>query len=259
MRQLLILGFVFPALVACAVAEDGVPMKVHVGDSIVNGAVLKPYKNQWRVSVATPAGKVVPDAALWTDQLEFIQVNGRQCLQRTQVATFKKDGQVVGKTRTVNIFEPQTMAPVSRAFERVVDQSGTKDFTHIEFRDDKLHFERSANGKTERQEGKLETAAFDFYGGLYGLLLSALPLKTGFSATLPSVDEDAPTVSWVTIKVTGEEPTSAGPRGTIKAWVVEAESNLGPMKFWLSQDAPYILRLEYTAKDNGYRWKYEMI
>jgi hypothetical protein len=31
------------------------------------------------------------------------------------------------------------------------------------------------------------------------------------------------------------------------------------MKFWLSKRAPYIIRLEYTAKDNGYSWKYQMI
>ena len=92
-----------------------------------------------------------------------------------------------------------------------------------------------------------------------GLLLSAFPLRPGFSATLPSLDEDAPTVSWLTFKVTGEEHADAGPMGTMNVYVVEAESTLGPMKFWLSKQAPYIIRLEYTAKDNGYTWKYQMV
>jgi hypothetical protein len=120
-------------------------------------------------------------------------------------------------------------------------------------------FEHTADGKTTSQKVKLDTPAFDFYGGLYGLLLAAFPLKPGFSATLPSVDEDTPTVSWLTFKVTGEEYADAGPKGRMRVYTVEAESNLGPMKFWLSRQAPYIIRLEYTAKDNGYTWKYQMV
>ena len=259
MRRPLVLVFVLFALVACTAAEESAPVQVHVGDSMVNGAVLKPYKNQWQVSVTTPAGKENPDAALWTDELSFVKVDGHQCLQRTQVATFKQNGQVVGKTTTINVFDPKTMAPKLRSFTRHVEKTGADDSTHIEFHDLEVHFEHSGDGKIDTEEVKLETPAFDFYGGLYGLLLSTLPLKPGFSATLPSVDEDALTVSWVTFKVTGEDSADAGPKGKVKVWVVEADSRLGPMKFWLSQDAPYIIRLEYTAKDNGYTWKYQMV
>lgn len=254
-----ILAFALFSLSALAVAENGAPVTVHVGDSMVNGTALRPYKNQWQVSVTTPAGKTVPDAALWTDQLEFIQLRGQQYLKRTQVALFHKDGQTIAKTTTINVFEPKTLSPISRTFQRHVDQSGDDDSTRIEFHGQTLHFEHTANGKTDSQDVKLQDSAFDFYGGLYGLLLAALPLKSGFSATLPSVDEDAPTLSWITYKVMGEDVTSAGPSGTVKTWIVEADTSLGPMKFWLSHDAPYIIRLEYTAKDNGYLWKYQMI
>jgi hypothetical protein len=115
------------------------------------------------------------------------------------------------------------------------------------------------DGKTTSQETKIDNGAFDFYGGLYGLLIVAFPLRPGFSATLPSVDEDTPTVSWMSFKVTGEDQADAGPKGSVSVYVVEADTNLGPMKFWLSKQAPYIIRLEYTAKDNGYSWKYQMI
>ena len=259
MRHWMVLVLLSWTLVVHMAAQQAAPVEVHVGDSMVDGSVLKPYKNQWQVSVTTPAGKQNPDAALWTDQLEFVKVDGRECLQRTQVATFKKNGEMVGKTTTVNIFNPKTLAPVSRSFTRHVEKSGTDESTHIEFHGRELHFEHAGDGKTDTEDVKLETPAFDFYGGLYGLLFSAMPLKIGFSATLPSIDEDAPTVSQVTLKVTGEDSVDAGPQGKVKTWVVEADSNLGPMKFWLSKDAPYIIRLEYTAKDNGYVWKYQMV
>jgi hypothetical protein len=259
MRHRLVLVFALFTLVALAAAQQGAPVEVHVGDSMVNGGVLKPYKNQWQVSVTTPAGKENPDAALWTDQLEFVKIDGHQCLQRTQIATFKKDGAVIVKNTTVNVFNPKTMAPISRSFTSHLEKTGADDSTHIEFHDRELHFEHTGDNKIDTQDVKLDAPAFDFYGGLYGLLLSALPLKTGFFATLPSIDEDAPTVSSVTFKVTGEDSVDAGPQGKVKAWVVEADSSLGPMKFWLSKDAPYIIRLEYTAKDNGYIWKYQMV
>jgi hypothetical protein len=33
-------------------------------------------------------------------------------------------------------------------------------------------------------------AIFDYNGGMYGLLLAALPLKEGFKATFPTLSED---------------------------------------------------------------------
>jgi hypothetical protein len=257
-RKLATFG-VICALCSVIVAQDKGPIRVQVGDSLLNGAALRPYNNQLRVSVTTPQGKQNPDAALWTDKLEYVQVNGQKCLQRTQVATFKQDGQSVGSTTTINVFDPKTMAPVSRSFTRHISKTGADDVTKVQFRDHVALFEHTADGKTTSQDAKLDPAVFDFYGGLYGLLLSAFPLRPGFSATLPSLDEDAPTVSWLTFKVTGEEHADAGPMGTMNVYVVEAESNLGPMKFWLSKQAPYIIRLEYTAKDNGYTWKYQMV
>ncbi len=257
-RRLFTFTAVF-ALCAFSVAQDNGAVRVQVGSSLLHGAALRPYKNQWQVSVTTPQGKQNPEAALWTDQLDHIQVDGRKCLRRTQFATFKQDGQIVGTTTTINVFDPKTMAPVSRSFTRHISKTGADDVTEMQFRDHALQFEHTADGKTTSQQARLEPAAFDFYGGLYGLLLSTFPLKPGFSATLPSVDEDTPTVSWLTFKVTGEELVDAGPKGKMRVYLVQIETNLGPMKFWLSRRAPYIIRLEYTAKDNGYTWKYKMV
>ena len=89
-RKFLTFAVIF-ALCSVSIAQDKAPVRVQVGDSMLNGAAFHPYKNQWRVSVTTPQGKQNPDAALWTDDLEYVQVDGRKCLQRTQVATFRQD------------------------------------------------------------------------------------------------------------------------------------------------------------------------
>jgi hypothetical protein len=38
------------------------------------------------------------------------------------------------------------------------------------------------------------------------------------------VDEETPTVSWLTFEVTGEEHADAGPKGTMSVYVVEADA-----------------------------------
>ena len=33
-------------------------------------------------------------------------------------------------------------------------------------------------------------------------------------------------------------------------------TSLGPMTFWVTGHPPYVVRREYTAKDNGLTWTY---
>jgi hypothetical protein len=239
-------------------AQQNSPVRLKVGDPMVNGSSLVPYKNLWRLSWISPEGKENPDAGEWSDRLEFVKVGNRQYLQRTQVGSFKKAGQVVATTETVNVFDPKTLAPFSRSFSKHL-QKGEDETTKMTFLPASIHLEHSKDGSVNSEDAKLEYQVFDFYGGLYGLLLATLPLKQGFTATLPSVDEDHPTTSWVTFDVSGKEMMDAGGRGNLDTWIVESDTNLGPMKFWISKNAPYIIRLEYKAKDNGYTWIYKMI
>ena len=245
-------------LTASAPSQERPPLKVRVGDSTVNGSILRPYTNLWQMSVITPSGKENLDVGTWSDQVEFVKISGHDFLQRTQVATFKKKGQVLATTKTVNVFDPKTLAPVSRSFSKHLQQGGD-DSTHLTFEALSIHMEQTKDGKTITQDTRLEAPVFDFYGGLYGLLLATFPLKSGFSASFASVGEDQPTVSQVTFTVTGEETVDAGPKGKVDAWVVTSDTSQGPMKFWLTQTAPFIIRLEYKAKDSGVTWIYKMI
>jgi len=247
-------------LIATSVfAKDTDPVKVTVGDAAVSGAKLQPYKNSWGMTVIKPDGTVLSDVGTWDDLLELVNVNGRECFRRTQIARYKKNGQVVTTTTTINVFDRKTMAPISRSFEKHGGPAGDRSQS-ITFGEKSMKIETTVDGKPVVKEVPT-TAAFDFYGGLYAVLWVALPLKNGYLATLPSYseDEDHPeSVSWVTFQVTGSETTEAGAKGKMQAWVLNCDSDIGNLKYWVSEDSPYIIRMDYKQK-NGPTWVLKMI
>jgi hypothetical protein len=259
MKKTLLCLPAFFLLVSSLAAQPSEPVKVKVGDPIVSGASFKPYQNVWQMSVITPAGKEIPDAGTWSDDLSFVTIDGRQYLERTQVAIFKRNGEVVAKTKTINVFDPATLAPVSRTFTRQLTNEPVE-IVHLEFRDGVIHSQKIVAGKIVANDVvRPGTPVFDFSGGMYGLLLAGFPLKENFSATLPTVDEDQLTTNWITFRVTGRETADAGPKGKVDTWIVESDTGQGPMKFWLSKEPPYIIRLEFKASNNGLRWIYRMV
>ena len=172
------------------------------------------------------------------------------------MATFKKKNGAVGATtETINVFDAQTLAPISREFQQHV-VAPSKDVIYKDtFADRLVTLETSENGKTVVKRVRTNASAFDFYGGVYALLWVALPLRKGFSATFPSYGEDdASKVSWVTYKVTGSDVVRAGGQGNVRAWIVECNSAIGPLRYWISENAPYIIRMNYKDKTSGVTW-----
>jgi|HubBroStandDraft_6_1064221.scaffolds.fasta_scaffold76042_3 hypothetical protein len=239
-------------------AQDAAPVKVNVGDSIVNGRTLRPYKNQWAMTMIKPDGTIIQDAGSWKDELAIVMVDGEPCLQRTQLASFKKaTGEIVATTKNINVFEQKTFAPISRLYEKHV--LGHEDYSlKIKFGANTMKVEFLEDGKTEVREVPT-TVAFDFYGGIYAVLWATLPLKEGFSATYPSYaeDEHPEKVSWVTMRVTGSETIDAGTEGKTKAWVVESDTEIGALKYWVSKEPPYIIRMNFR-QPNGTTWLLKM-
>jgi hypothetical protein len=241
-----------------AAAQEIAPVNVKVGDAIVSAERLQPYKNLWQMSITKPDGTVA-DAGDWSDQLEAVTMDGKSCLKRTQVARFKKkDGSVAVTNTTVNVFEKKTFAPVLRTFESHGGPNGDSQ-VKIKFTPHSMTIDSVNGGKSETKEVPLKSQAFDFNGGLYAVLWSGFPLKPGFSATFPSFGENDPAaITDVTFKVTGSEIADAGPKGKLETLVVETPNDESPMKFWLSKEAPYVIRLEFK-QSNGTLWTYKMI
>src|SRR5262249_40512280 len=65
------------------------PLKVKLGDPIVDGSFLKTYKNAWKVVYAFP-GKEPFLVGTWSDELSAVDLNGRRLMKRIQVANYAK-------------------------------------------------------------------------------------------------------------------------------------------------------------------------
>ena len=225
---------------------------LRVGDGRVDGSFLKPYRNAWRFTYRKPGAPPV-DMGLWTDELRERQTGGRRVLVRTQKALYKKRGI---RTTTVNVFEPKTLAPLSMDWE--LDGGN---FNHREFDGARVRFRRLTTppgGVLQQGQATLETPPFDFLGGMYGLLAAALPLRPGFTARIPSIDERDEVLRWVDLRVRGLHRVEAGRRGSVTAWLVEARTPDGSMTFWLTKDAPYVIKLVFDAAKGGV-WTYTMV
>lgn len=248
----------FLVLPGVLMADAPSPVRTPVGDSLLDGTRLQPYANQWSMDV-TKNGVENPHAGIWKDKLERVQYAGRDCWKRTQDATFtKKDGSVAGNNITINIFDHKTMAPLYREFRGVRPGQPVQD-VRITMNAGVMHIESTDAGKTTRREVKVNPA-FDYDGGLYAVLWSAYPLKPGFSASFPSYSEgSAPeTVSWRSFKVTGRETIREPGLGSVDALVVEGDSEPGPLKYWLIPRPPFVLRMDYRAR-NGAHWLLDMV
>jgi len=238
--------------------QEPAGLRINVGDPIVNGVWLRPYTNQWKMTRTLPDGQVLEDAGTWNDDVALVTMEGRECLRRTQTATFRRsNGEAAATTRNVNVFDRKTFAPVLRIYEKHV-VGGEDSRLTIRFGAKSMNIETLENGKTETRDAPTGPA-FDFYGGVYAVLWAALPLKEGFSATYPSYSEgDHPeTISWVTMRVTGSEIVEAGPNRRVRAWIVESNTDIGRLKYWVSDEPPYIIRMDFKQPD-GTVWLLKM-
>ena len=199
----------------------------------LDGRSLSPYTNAWHLSFvkdgkATEAGTV-------TDELTFVEIDGRKLMKRTQIVKYTSGA---FELRDENTFDPATMAPVTMDFWK-----NGQLVNHREFDGRFVYFHAPG---TPMKIVQYSDPVFDFYGGMYGLLIRALPLQAGYSTTLPAVDEDSQEFREVTVHVLRKDPVNAGPGGQIEAWLAEAETSLGAMRFWIVTSPPYIIRLEWT-------------
>lgn len=212
-------------LIACAIA-------LSAAAAAADGLV--PYENSWRLSFVKN-GKS-KEAGTVTDQVVAVDVDGRHLLKRIQIVKYDT---VKFETRNENVFDPVTMAPVSMDFWR----NGPL-VNHREFDGRFVYFHTPG---TPIKIAEYPKAVVDFYGGMYGLLLAGLPLQEGYTTTLAAVDEDDATYREVPIRVLKREPVAAGRLGTVDAWLTEAKTSMGAMRFWISKSPPYILKLEWDA------------
>jgi hypothetical protein len=217
------------------------PQVIKVGDTVIDGSFLKPYKNAWKIVYTFP-GKDPMLVGAWTDELAAIDVHGRSLLKRTQMADYAKYNIV---TSYVNVFDPKTLAPISQDFRR----SDTGEWAHRDFDKSRVRYQRDGSkekGKNGTGQIELNEAIFDYNGGMYGVLLAALPLHEGLTAELPTLSEDRDELDHVLVKVGKQELVDAGPGKQVLAWRVDTEENYANQShsiFWVTKEPPYVIKL----------------
>jgi hypothetical protein len=222
--------------------------RVEVGDANVTGSHLKPYTNMWKLTQQKPGGPV-EESGTWSDALESTVYQGRPAMKRTQIAKYEKKGI---QLTFVSVFDPKRMEPFSFDYSR----NDNGNVRHVEFGTDAVIYRHtdSTGAKPEEAKAKLDRQVFDFYGGMYGVLISALPLADGYAAEIPTLDTNTMAIDWVPVRVKGREIVPAGAGKKMETWVVETPTKLyGRMTWWVTKQPPYVIKavLEVPKGEDG--------
>jgi hypothetical protein len=221
--------------------------RVEVGDAGVTGSYLKPYTNLWKFTQQKPGG-AAEEAGTWSDSLESTVYKGQPAMRRTQIANYKKGI----KLTFVSVFDPKTMESFSFDYSR----SDNGNLRQVEFASDTVIYRHtdSTGAKPEEAKVKLDRHVFDFYGGMYGILISTLPLADGYEAEIPAFDTTKMAIDWVPVRVKGRETVPAGSGKKTETWVVETPTKLyGRMTWWVTKEPPYVIKavLEVPKSEDG--------
>ena len=116
------------------------------------------------------------------------------------------------------------MAPFSFDYSR----SDNGNIRHVEFRQENVTYRHtdSTDSKPEEATAKLDRQVFDFYGGMYGVLISTLPLAEGYTARIPALDTNTMAIDWVPVQVKGRRDGRCRCGKKAETWVVETPTEL---------------------------------
>jgi hypothetical protein len=222
--------------------------RLEVGDVGITGSQLKPCTNLWRLTQQKPGGPA-DDVGTWSDSLENTIYKCQPAMKRTQVAKYPRKGI---QLTFVSVFDPKTMEPLSFDYSR----SDNGNIRHVEFQHENVTYRHidSTGAKPEEATVKLDRRVFDFYGGMYGMLISTLPLADGYSTEIPTFDTTKMAIDWVPVRVKGRETVDAGAGEKAETWVVETPTKLyGRMTWWVKKEPPYVIKalLEVPKDESG--------
>ena len=226
----------------------------------VDGSYVKPYTNLWKTT--TSRDGVDQDSGTWSDSVTAITVDGKPAWRRTQVVTLPKGGSFT----YVNVFEPKTLRPISNA---AVVSNG--DYSSHRFAPDG-HSMTTFDARGDHRALPVETMSplaepvFDYNGGMYGLILRGFPLAVGLRGTVATVDFNNDAILHVPFRVVGRERTEAKPGTFVMTWVVDADfltadhSEDGSIfRFYLSDEAPFVIKLVFTDPNKKLVQTYTMV
>ena len=237
---------------------------VAVGDDVVDGNFIQPYKNKWKLVGKAPDGST-KEMGTWSDDAQVADMDGRKVIRRKQVWNYGS-----GIETYINFVDQKTLTPIMSQY---VNAGGL--YYRFEYASDgkTVRYQRSPmpqddpakkfsiSAPMEQGEIVADSRVYEFNAGMFGLLIVGFPLHEGYSARFPvfNTAEPGKAPAWVDFHVEGKEKVAAGPGKEVEAWLVVANSPATQevMRFDLIKEPPYIIRLrqEWQGRD----WTFEMM
>ncbi len=239
------------ALIAALAASPLVSPTARAAGPALTGRRIVPYENAWRVSVRQGSGPSEA-RAISSDQVRAVTVAGKRWLSRVEGTTSIRPGAdglpSGGFSMTFNLFDPDTLfsrlgesrAASGDCERRLFERARVTITTH------------AGTGPDQIRTVATPEPAYDFNGGLTGLLLAAAPLEAGWAGAFPAVAEGFETVP---VRVLGREAVAAGFAGRPQAWVVEVGAPGSGSRYWIGEAAPYVLRAETVNGASTAAWE----
>jgi hypothetical protein len=223
---------------------------------VLHGFSFTPYKNSWDLTITQ--GTRTVHVGIWTDELRRAGTKKHPLFTRVQVMKIRKTG---GAQTWVNTFDPRTLAPVGSA---LFDTRGNVTLRSFNGKVVRVIDATGANVGNPDATETPQHPAYDFNGGMYGLLFLGLPLRTGLSGVIATYGTADASVEHITFTVRGTTPMTVHGK-KITAWVVDCHyldahrpEGDAQMRFWLSTRAPYIINLNYDVPSTKTYWRYSI-
>jgi hypothetical protein len=243
---LCLLAALLPAFPAAARAgEPAAPVPAAAPTAVrfgaLDGSFLQPTTSRFKILQTTAEGKTVEWGSS-TYEVTIVEHGGRQAVRRVQVTTTPK------RTITdVGIADRETLRPLS---SEESDSLGL--FEHFDFAPGRVTLEKAGEGGARtRTDIELSAPVYDFLGGVYDLIVAALPHAEGAVLELPVYSQTDRKAGTQTFKVHGRETLDDGTGKRIETWKVETGIKAFRVFFWVTKTPPYLLRLENHGPGGG--------
>ncbi|WP_342113411.1 DUF3108 domain-containing protein [Pseudoduganella sp. OTU4001] len=202
----------FLALALCCAPAFAVEIKV--GAELPRFAMVKEGAHHWLRYVRN--GEVNTPVDIWTREVRFAP-EGMQIRQRW-------DGANSSVVLLDSWFDKGTFKP--RTHQRIREKDGKRTVEDYVFEEPTFNFETDIE------------------------FLQALPLASGYEATIMFYHPGGPAPARYTWKVVGSE-TIQGPQGAVDCWLLTTDYNRpGTVaKFWMAKATQLLVRQESTAPD----------
>ncbi len=254
MRCIVVGGVIFCTSVISAESQV---VTYTAGSAEVDGTIIQPYRNEWRVVSRALDGTETP-AGRWTDSVDIILSGGDEVLRRTQIAYDAEDNVV---SRQVHLVNRSTMAPVAShlvAGERI---------KHFDYNADGVSGFLLLNSHTRAilLNAQARPAAFDWE--IAGVLLVAFQMQVGDEIRFPYFDFTPADIGddgtpgriqaetrWLTAVAQATEQIESEALGNVEALRVQTRQGNRTLTFWLTNSAPYILKLRSESPQGTTIW-----